>query len=209
VNTTRWGDEVVNAAVVAPALQAVVAGDTVTFAGAAAPGQVAAVIADTVSAAYRTQGGDTPPSVAAALARLLAASRAATASGAVLTVPAVTRLVARTEADQPTLRLTRRQRQGFKVICWCPDPLTRVAVGSAIDAALSGIDFIGLADGSSGRLRAESSTVSDRWEDAALYRRELVYSVDYATTIAQALPRMAVGVSAQALAGGVGVPVLS
>ena len=35
--------------------------------------------------------------------------------------------------------------------------------------------------------------MSDRWEDAALYRRELTYSVDYPTSIAETLTRMAVG----------------
>ena len=205
VNTTRWPDTVLSPSPVTPALQAFVAGDTVTFSGVASPGQVAAVIADRVSVAYRTGPGDTVQSVTATLARLLAPSRAAGSAGTILTVPGAVRLVARTEADQPVLRLTRRQRQSFKVVCWCPDPETRDAVGAAIDAALSGIDFLGLADGTSGRLRAESSSVTDRWEDAALYRRELIYSVDYATTIAQALPRMAVGVSTI----GPATPVLS
>jgi len=93
----------------------------------------------------------------------------------------------------PSLRQTRRQLQAFRVTAWCPDPLTRDAIGSAIDSAMSGIDFIGLADGTSGRLRYLASNVSDRWEDAALYRRELTYSVDYPTSIAETLTRMAVG----------------
>jgi hypothetical protein len=79
------------------------------------------------------------------------------------------------------------------VTAWCPDPATRDAVGGAVDSAMSGIDFIGLADGTSGRLRYLSTVVSDRWEDATLYRRELIYTVDYPTTIAANLPRMAVG----------------
>ncbi len=197
VNTTRWPDEVLLPPPLTAGLAASVSGCAVTISGSAARGQVAAVIADTVSAAYRTHPGDTPASVAAALARLLSASRAATAAGAVLTVPGAVRLVARIEADQAVLRMTRRQLQTFKVTCWCPDPLTRDQVGRTIDAALSGIDFIGLADGTSGRLRAISSSASDKWEDATLYRRELVYSVDYATTIAQTLPRMAIGAAVQ------------
>jgi hypothetical protein len=113
-------------------------------------------------------------------------------------------LLARVEADQPTLRQTRRQLQVFRVVAWCPDPLTRDAIGSAIDGALSGIDFIGLADGTSGRLRYLGSNVSDRWEDAALYRRELTYSVDYPTTIATVLTRMAVG-ETQYIANGTAI----
>lgn len=200
--TTRWLDESFVPVTAPVLLTANVAGSSVTFGGTARGGLVVAVIADAVTAAYRTHDGDTPASIAASLHTLLAAQRAVSAAGAVLTLPGVRRLVARVEADQAVLRFTRRQQQTFKVSCWCPDPTSRDAVGSAIDAALSGIDFIGLPDGTSGRLLAVSSSVSDRWEDAALYRRELVYSVDYATTILQTLPRMAVGLATQTPAGG-------
>jgi len=192
-NTTRWPDAWIPQGQTAPTLKATVSGDTVTFGGSARPGQVAAVIADTTWAARRLQPGDTPASIAAVLAVSLGAVRAASASGATLTVPGAIKLVARAEMDQPTLRLSRRQRQAFRITVWCGDPATRDSVGSAIDSALSGIDFLGLPDTTSGRLRYLASAVSDRWEDAALYRRELTYSVEFPTTIAANLPRMAVG----------------
>ena len=192
-NTTRWPDAWVPQTTTVPTLTASVSGDTVTFAGTAGMGQVAAVIADQSWASWRMQQSDTPQSVAAELARSLSTVRAASASGAALTVPGAIRLIARVEADQPTLRLARRQQQAFKLTAWCPDPATRDAVGSAVDSALAGIDFVGLVDGTSGRLRYLASTVSDRWEDATLYRRELTYSVDYPTSIAVTLPRMAIG----------------
>lgn len=193
LNTTRWADIWSMQPLTTPTLLASVAGNAATFSGTASAGQVAALVAGTRAAAYRTETGDTPASVAAALGRQMLLTGAAVVSGATVTLPGVPLLLARVEADQPVLRQTRRQLQAFKVTAWCPDPLTRDAIGSAIDAALSGIDFIGLADGTSGRLRYLASNVSDRWEDAALYRRELTYSVDYPTTITQTLPRMAVG----------------
>ncbi len=210
VNTTRWPDRWIPRAKTAPPLTAMVAGDTVTFGGIGGAGQVAAVVADTAWAAWRLQASDTPASVAAHLAAALATARAASASGAVLTVPGAIRLIGRVEADQPTLRLSRRQLQAFRVMLWCGDPATRDAVGGAIDSALSGIDFLGLADGTSGRLRYGGSTVSDTWEDAALYRRTLIYTVDYPTTIAADLPRMAVGAFLPTLgAGGITETLLS
>lgn len=193
VNTTRWPDVWSEKAQTTPRLIASVSGNAVSFAGDAGPGQIAALLADGVAASCRTEPGDTPARVAATLARVMQDRRAASVSGAVVTVPGARRLVARVEADQPVLRQTRRQLQAFRVTCWCPDPATRDAVGAAVDGALSGISFIGLADGTSGRLRYLASAVSDRWEDAVLYRRELTYSVDYPTTIASTLPRMAVG----------------
>jgi hypothetical protein len=192
-NTTRWPDSFVQQTQTVPTLSATVSGTTVTFGGVGGAGQVAAVIADTAWAAWRLQATDTPQSVAAALARVLSNARSASSSGATLTVPGAIRLIGRVEADQPTLRLSRRQLQAFRATAWCADPATRDAVGSAVDAALSGIDFIGLADGTSGRLRYVASVVSDRWEDATLYRRELTYTVDYPTSILLDLPRMAIG----------------
>jgi hypothetical protein len=192
-NTSRWPDLWVPQTQTSPSLTASVSGTSVTFGGTTATGQVAAVIADAAWASWRLQGSDTPESVASTLAAALGSVRAATASGATLTVPGAIRLIARVEADQATLHLSRRQLQAFRVTAWCPDPATRDAIGSAVDSALSGIDFVGLADGTSGRLRYVGTTVSDRWEDATLYRRELTYTVDYPTTIAANLPRMAVG----------------
>lgn len=192
-NTTRWPDLWIAKQETAPTLTAAVSGFAITFGGTAGTGQVAAVIADAAWAAWRVQATDTPQSVAARLAASLGSVRAASASGAVLTVPGASRLIARVEADQPVLRLSRRQMQAFRATLWCADPHLRDAVAGIVDSALSGIDFIGLADGTSGRLRYRDSAASDRWEDATLYRRELTYTVDYPTSIALDLPRMAIG----------------
>jgi hypothetical protein len=192
--TTRYPDRwrVVKPAV--PALSVAVAGTTATFAGAAAPGQLAALLVDHRAAVHRTAAGDTPATVAAALAaELQRLGMSASASGAAVSIAGARSVIARVVADQVAVRETRRQRQHFTVTCWCADPATRDAVGGAIDAALSGIDFIGLADGSSGRLLAVSSVSTDRWEDATLYRRALTYSVEYATTITATQPSMIVG----------------
>ncbi len=108
-------------------------------------------------------------------------------------LPPGTSVIARVEADQPSLRETRRQVQPFRIVFWCPDPAARDAAAAAVDEALSAFDFLGLADGMAGRLRYLGTTSSDRAQDAALYRRDLVYSVDYATTIAADLPRLLFG----------------
>lgn len=192
--TTRYPDQwrVVKPAV--PVLSASVAAGVATFAGTAALGQLAALLVDGRAAVHRTEAGDTPASVAAALAgELRQVGVSATANGAAVTVSGARSVVARIVADQVATRETRRQLQHFAVTCWCADPPTRDAIGAAIDAALSGIDFVGLPDGSSGRVLFVASVTSDRWEDATLYRRELTYSVEYATTITATQPSMIVG----------------
>ena len=192
--TTRYPDQWRVVAPAVPVLGAAVAGNVASFAGSAAPGQLAALLVDGRAAVHRTVAGDTPAGVAAALAtELQRLGVAAGASGAAVTCAGARSIVARVVADQVATRETRRQRQHFTVTCWCADPATRDAIGAAIDAALSGIDFVALPDGSSGRLLFVASVLSDRWEDATLYRRALTYSVEYATTITATQPAMIVG----------------
>ena len=192
--TTRYPDQWTVAHPVTPTLVATVAGNVTIFSGSAAVGQLAALLVNGVAAVHRTVAADTPASVAAALAgELQTLGVAASASGAAVSVTGARSLIARVVADQVATRETRRQRQIFKVTCWCADPTSRDAIGSAIDMALAAVDFIGLADGSSGRLLFVASVTTDRWEDAALFRRELSYSVDYATTMTATQPSLIVG----------------
>lgn len=170
-------------------LLAFAATDTVTFSGIADAGQLAGVLAGGTAAVHRTIAGDTPASVAAALALALQPVRPASATGAVLTVPGAN-LVARVAADQTGMRETRRQRVAVRVACWCPNPTLRDATAASIDGALSAVDFVSLPDGSAGRLRYVASLPSDRAQDAALYRRDLLYSVEFATTLTTTLPSL-------------------
>ena len=201
-NTTRWPDECQVPAWVSPTLTVSVNGVTATFAGAAGLGQVAGLLVDGVAVVHRLVANDTPASVAAVLASRIRTQRVALLSGASVTVPGAGLLVGRVVADQTVQRQTRRQIQEFRLSCWCPDPATRDAAAGAIDAALSAMDFVALPDGLAGRLRFVSSAVFDQSEDAALYRRDLVYSVEYATTTSLVLPSMIFGDSTVAPDGG-------
>ncbi len=195
-NTTRWTDEYVAQPAVTPGLDVLVAGDTATVFGTSGAGMLVGLQVDTSSVVYRTQAGDTPELVAAVLAgKLMALGRFAVANGATVTIPGVGYLLGRVTADQPAMRETKRQSQGFRITLWCPDPTTRDAAGAVVDTALSAIDFLPLADGTGGRLRFASSVLFDQSLDARLYRRDLLYHVEYATTIVDELPSMIFGVT--------------
>ena len=84
----------------------------------------------------------------------------------------------------------RRQQQSFRVALWCGDPASRDVASAAVDLALGALDFMTLPDGSSARIRFETTSSSDRQEEADLYRRDLVYSVEYATLLLSQLPTM-------------------
>lgn len=193
LNTTRWSTEFMPAATVTPTLTVSVAGTVATFGGSAGPGQLAGLLADNLAVVHRTETGDTPELVAAILASYLRTQRAAVLSGATVTVPDVGLLIGRVVADQSFTEELRRQRQHFRLTCWCPDPTSRDAAAVAIDTALAAQTFIALPDGTQGRLRFVSSAVFDQSQDAQLYRRDLVYSIDYSTTLTTTLPSMIFG----------------
>ncbi|HEX3350139.1 MAG TPA: hypothetical protein VHS58_18775, partial [Acetobacteraceae bacterium] len=146
-NTTRFPPDYVIPIPAVPTLAVTCAGTTATFAGSAAAGQLAGLLANNVAAVHRTATGDTPEMVAAVLATRLATMMPASAAGAVVTVAGAWRLIGRVVADQPALMEARRQQQGFRITCWCPDPATRDACAVAIDTALAQVTFLTLADG--------------------------------------------------------------
>ncbi len=87
----------------------------------------------------------------------------------------------------------RRQQQSFRITAWCPTPALRDATCAAVDDAFAATPFLTLADGSAARLRFTSTTTFDQSQDAALYRRDLLYSVEFPTTQAATQPAMLFG----------------
>lgn len=195
--TTRYPDEWRPARQLAALLLVSVQENTATFSGTADPGQLAGILAGGVAVVHRTVADDTLASVAAALAGAMARVPgplgSTVARDATVEVAAVGTIVARVFADQPSIRETRRQLQPFRVICWSPDPAVRDAIATTLDTAFATYDFLGLPDGMAGRLRYLGTASTDRAQDAALYRRDLIYTVDYATTLAADLPRLLFG----------------
>ncbi len=179
-NTTRWNTPDVGTLMPAR-LTVSVTGTRVVFGGTADAGQLAGLLASGRAYVYRTTENDTPTGVAAALADLIVADQPAEATGASVSVPNATTLVGRVTADAQVARELRRQRQAFRITLWCADPASRDAVANALDLALAAVDFITLPDGSVGRMRFVSTSSSDRVEEAELYRRDLIYSVEYPT----------------------------
>ncbi len=176
-----------------PTLTATIDGTSVTFGGVADVGQVAGILVDGISYAYRIQAGDTPQSVAANLAAMARDKSIVRLSHGMLTIAGAGNLLARVVADASVRQEVRRQEQGFRITCWCPSPATRDSAAAAIDQALSGLRFLALADGVSGRVTYTSTAVFDQSQNARLYRRDLNYNVEYPTIISSTLPAMLFG----------------
>lgn len=187
--TTRYPDVAVEMPRVPVTLTVSVVGNVATFAGTCSTDQIAGVQAGSMAWVTRCVANDTPAAVAA---RLAAASSGSVAGAAVTLAGLVT---ARTGRDGATVRPTRQQEVGYSICIWCADPATRDAVGSAIDAALSDVTFLTLADASGSRLTWMGGRTTDRAENSNLYKRELYYRAEYTTTIAgSATPALFPGV---------------
>lgn len=191
--TTRYIDPPIPQKPVSPTLSVAVSGVVATFSGTATLGQLAGLLVDNTAFVHRTAAGDTPELVASILASYIRTLRIAQVAGVKITVPGAGSLVGRIVADQATQTETRRQMQGFRLSCWCPDPATRDTVAGLIDEGLSAITFLALPDNNAARMRQTGTLVFDQSQNAGLYRRDLLVAVEYPTTIVTTLPSLIFG----------------
>ena len=191
-NTTRWVP-VAHTTAGVTTLSVMVSGNSASFSGVGGVGQVAGLLAANQPFIYRGRKGDTPALVAAMLAEAVRAERACWLAGNTVSVPGVSAIVARVVADGSLLTEWARQKQGFRISAWCPNPAARDRICSLVGNALATVSFLTLADGTGGRLRYRSTASFDDDQDAQQYRRDLVYDVEYGTTFEQAAPSMLFG----------------
>lgn len=167
-----------------PTLTLTVSGNTVTVGGTVAVPQNAAVIVNGASGySYALQETDTPTTIATALVSLINADNAdAFSSGPVITVPGAVSLVGRAGTFGNSLRELKRQRRDIQIALWASTPSLRDQVAILLDPALAAMEFIALADGTAGRMVYVGSPHDDTVQKEILYRRNLIYSVEYGTT---------------------------
>jgi hypothetical protein len=193
-NVTRYPRRWVSVAPVVPVLSVAVVRQSATFWGSCAVGQLAGVMVNDTLFPYAVQSNDSPSTVASNLSAMLrAAGWLVDYAGATIGVPEAERFTARVVSGAGALQEIKRQVQDFKITLWCPDPLTRDAAAPVIDQALADLNFVPLVDGSYARLLFLGSTAQDGAADATLYRRDLTYSAEYPTTLAQMTQAMLFG----------------
>ncbi len=173
----------------APTLQVAVDGEDVTFGGVAGPGQVAGLRVDGVAYACRLRDGDTPGAVAAVLAGLVRVDRPVELHGAAVTLPGGRGLLARVVADGSGGTELRRQVQLMRMSLWCPAPAVRDRLAALLDLAAAASPMLDVG-GWACRVRAAGGVTTDEGAAAGVWRRDLVYSVEYPTVLVEALPAM-------------------
>ena len=163
------------------------------FSGSPNVGDLAGVLAGGKAYVYQCRMGDSASLVAGALFGLIRADQVCQLHGSSLLLPNVPSVVARVAGLQETTTEVGRQEQQFRLAVWAATPNTRDVACSVIGAQLAQISFLALPDGSGGRLRYHATASVDDAQDAGVYRRDLIYQVEYATTIAQMSPSMLFG----------------
>ncbi len=191
-NTTRWGP-VVNVTPGVATLTVAAQGNSATFGGSGGAGQLAGLLVGGQPHVYVGQAGDTAAVAAAVLAQSVQSVRPCLLSGSTVTVPGVSSLVARVAVYASSTTEWARQEQGFRISAWCPTPALRDLVCGVMGSALAATSFLRLADGSGGRVRYRSGTSIDDDQDAQVYRRDLVYDVEYGTSVTGMVPSMLFG----------------
>lgn len=168
--------------------------DSASYGGFCVAGELAGIAVNGVPFVYAVQANDTPSTVASNITALIRqAGILVQYAGATVRVPGARSFVARAVSGAQALLELKRQVQEFKISLWCSDPMIRDAATPVIDQALSLLQFIALADGSSGRLIFNRSLTIDSNEEASLYRQDLIYEVEYPTTQGIIEPAMLFG----------------
>jgi predicted outer membrane repeat protein len=163
-------------------ITATVAGNTVTLGGAIASPQYITLVFANRAFSYAVQPGDTLASAATGLAVLVNASVPASSIGPVITIATSAAITARVASPGTIMRELRRTERSVMVTAWCGTPALRDTLAGKIDAALAGVRFLSLPDGSGARLIYTRTNVNDEAQEALVYRRDLYFTADYAVT---------------------------
>ncbi|MFC4526413.1 hypothetical protein ISN76_12925 [Dyella halodurans] len=179
-NTTRYSNDWQTLSVPNPTLTASIAGQTVTIGGTVSTPQNMALLVNGAGYTYAVQPADTLTSIATALAALVPG---ASNTGPVITFPATARIqAARVGGVGTAFREVRRQQRLFQVTIWADTQADRETTAQAIDVPLAATEFLTMSDGTAARIIYQSSRLDDMTQKANLYRRDLTYLVEYATT---------------------------
>jgi hypothetical protein len=170
-------------------------GQNVAIAGNPVIGDVVGAIIDGIPYAYRIQAGDSPDLVASNLEQLIQADRIASVQGTNIAIPGAAAITVRVVCDNAASFESRRQEKDLRIICWCSTPPIRDAVATAIDTAIDRIEFLLLPDATQARIVYRNTASYDQAQNALLYRRDLIYTVEYPTITTVQQPSMLFGAS--------------
>ncbi|WP_316227830.1 hypothetical protein [Bradyrhizobium sp. SZCCHNR3015] len=156
------------------------AGNVITVAGTLAPGEFMTLVIDGAVACSQTG-----TSVADMLAKLAAQAQSfgypAVATSNTLAVPFGHELVVRQGGKAVEGKVVHRQQQSVWITVWAPTPTMRNALAAAIDVAIKSKNRVTMPDTSQALVVYSRTNTVDEQQAATIYRRDLIFNVDYAT----------------------------
>lgn len=181
-NTTRYPRQPQTVSIAPATLTLTVNGQQVTVSGTPGVGQAPMITVGSTGYAYQVLVTDTLNSIATALAALIPG---ASAVGAVVTVPAGPLITVSISTTGTSATEQRRQERQFGIYVWASKPADRNLVASTIDVALAQIERFTLPDQFGARLIYKGTQETDELQTRWIYKRVLVYLVEYAMTTSE------------------------
>jgi hypothetical protein len=160
-------------------LSATINSNQITFVGSILTNQIIAVIIGQNSYVYTVQASDTINSIVTLFSNQIPN---AIGNGAVLTLP--TDYLVNINFGNPIIqqRELERQDQEIRVTLWCPTPESRDDTARIIGGYLAQFDFLKFSDGSYGEKKYWGTFSDDVPSKEKLWKRDLRYQIEYATT---------------------------
>ena len=182
-NTSRFDRAWQQLSINAPTLTLTVNNNNqITVGGTVSIPQSCMIINNGVSYVYVVKANDTLNTIAANINALIPN---ATVSNAVITIAGSYRLVANVGTTGASVQELDREERVFKITVWAPDYSTRSLIASAIRIAYSSAVRIALPDGLYANIKYSGSHELDDIQKINIYRRDIMFSVEYATTVSE------------------------
>jgi hypothetical protein len=203
--STRYLANYQNLSLNTPTLTLSSSGQTVTVGGTIPPASNPhnlAIFVNRVPYVYATLPNDTLATIAAALAALIPG---AVSAGPVIAIPEMSVIgPVRVGITGTSGRPVRNTQRVFQITVWANTPANRDAIAGVLDPVLAATPFVFMPDGTAGKFEYRGSPETDQYEKSTLYKRDLMYSVDYSTMQTVTVPQIvAVEVNLSAAVDGV------
>ena len=195
-NTTRFAAQMTpSTAIPAAQLSLSVAGNQITVGGSIKAGEAATVNVNYRAVSHAVQASDTTAGIAAALAAQIPG---ATASGSTIAIAGAFEIATAVSVPVPMQAEIARQTRLFVLTAWCPTPAIRDLMMPAVDLSLKGMKRIALPDNTWARLIYRGTLETDILAKQRIYRRDLRYEVEYASTATETdntVSNLAIGIA--------------
>lgn len=178
--STRFETEYYTTGIDEPTLTITLNSNTVTIGGTVTAGQACMVNVNKAAYSYLATANDTTDTIAAGLAVMIPN---ATVVGSVITIGGVLYYLTKAVIVNGTsVKEVAREKRLIVCYVWAPTPIIRSQIGYAIQVLFADTPRVALPDGYYGQLTYSGSDERDDLEKSIIYRRDVHFIFEFATT---------------------------